>query len=99
MEKRRHQVVQETFAKLGYDRVNPEQMMAIKAYISGIDVFVTLPTWFGKSLIYDTLISPLFGLMQDQVQVFSSKGISSASILLHLKLSLYFIVVVTNILQ
>ena len=65
MEKRRHQFVQESFAKLGYDRVNPEQMMAMEAYISGIYVFVTLPTGFGKSLIYATLISPLFGLMQD----------------------------------
>ena len=96
MEKRRHQVVQETFAKLGYDRVNPEQKTAIEAYISGIDVFVTLPIGFGKSLIYATLISYLFGLMQ----VFSSKGISSASILyITFKWSLYFIVVVTNILQ
>ena len=40
MEKRRHQVVQEAFTKLGY-RVKPEQMTAIEAFISGMDVFVT----------------------------------------------------------
>ena len=55
-------------------------MTAVEAFISGMDVFVTLPTGFGKSLIYATLVSPLLGLMQDQVQVFSSKGISSVSI-------------------
>ena len=71
MEKRKHQVVQEAFTKLGYDRVKPEQMTGIEAFISGIDVFVTLPTGFGKSLIYATLVSPLLGLIQDQV--FSSK--------------------------
>ena len=48
MEKRRHQVVQEAFTKLGYDRVKPEQMMGIKAFINGMDVFVTLPTRFDK---------------------------------------------------
>ena len=80
MEKRKHQVVQETFTKLGYNRVKPEQMTAIEAFISGMDVFVFLPTGFGKSLIYATLVPPLLGRrMQDQV--FSSKEISSASIL------------------
>ena len=83
MDKRKHQVIQveETFTKLGYeyDRVKPEQMTAIEAFVSGMDVFVTLPTAFGKSLIYATLVSPLLGLIRDQI--FSSKGISSASIL------------------
>ena len=73
MKKRRHQVVQEAFAKLGYDQVKPEQMTALKAFISGMDVFVTLPTGFDKRLIYATLVSLLLALMQDQVQVFSSK--------------------------
>ena len=76
---RKHQVVQETFTKLGYDRPKPEQMTAIEIFISGIDVFVFLSTGFGKSFIYATLVFPLLGLMQDQV--FLSKGISSASIL------------------
>ena len=80
MEKRRHQVVHEPFAKLGYDRIKPEQTTTIEAFIRSMDVFVTSPTGFGKSLIYATLVSPLLALMQDQAQVFSSKGISSASI-------------------
>ena len=47
--KRKHQVVQEVFAKLGYDSVKPVQMMIIEAFISGMDVFVTLLTGFGKT--------------------------------------------------
>ena len=92
MEKRTHQVIQEAFAKLGYNRVKPEQMTAIEVFLV---VWIILPTGFGKSLIYSTLpiifdtlicqdkklivvaVSPLLALMQDQVEVFSSKGISS----------------------
>ena len=50
MEKRKHQVVQEAFTKLGYDRVRPGQMMAIKAFISGIDVFVFYRLGLAKAL-------------------------------------------------
>ena len=49
MEKRRQQIVQEAFAKLRYDIVKPDQMMAIEAFISGMDVFVTLSTGYGTS--------------------------------------------------
>ena len=52
MEKRRHQVVQEVFANLGYDRVKPEQVMAIEVFINGMDVFVTLPSGFDKRSDY-----------------------------------------------
>ena len=67
MEKRRQQVVEEAFTKLGYNRVKSEQMTAIEAFISDMNVFVTLPTENGNSLIYATLVSPLLGLIQDQV--------------------------------
>ena len=55
-------------------------MTAIEAFISDMDVFVTLPTGYGNNLIYAILVSPRLGLMQDRVQVFSSKGTSSVSI-------------------
>ena len=42
MEKRKHQVVQEMFAKLGYDKVKPEQMTAIEAFISLLVVLMCL---------------------------------------------------------
>ena len=47
------------YRMMGYEQVKPEQWTAIKAFVSGVDVFVALPTGFGKSLIYATF--PLKG--------------------------------------
>lgn len=69
-----------------------EQQRAVKAFAEGSDVFVALPTGYGKSLIYGILpgvfdlirgvhesiilvVSPLVGLMTDQVEAFQAKGI------------------------
>jgi len=66
------------------DQFHEEQEKAIKAFFCGNDIFVSLPTGYGKSLIYQSIpiiasiltkkpstmfiISPLRALMQDQVQ-------------------------------
>ena len=47
------------YRTMGYEQVKPEQWTAIKAFVSGVDVYVALPTGFVKSLIYATL--PLKG--------------------------------------
>ena len=52
-------IVEESFRMMGYEQVKPEQWTAIKVFVSGVDVFVALPTGFGESLIYATL--PLKG--------------------------------------
>ena len=39
-------------ANLGYPAVKEEQRQAITAFVSGKDVFVALPTGYGKSLCY-----------------------------------------------
>ena len=39
----------------GYERLKEEQLLAIEKFVSGSDVFVSLPTGFGKSLIYGLL--------------------------------------------
>ena len=36
----------------GYERLKEEQLSAIEKFVSGQDVFVSLSTGFGKSLIY-----------------------------------------------
>ena len=41
--------------RLGFKRLKEKQVEAIKAFISGKDVFVSLPTGCGKSLIYGIL--------------------------------------------
>ena len=41
--------------EMGYMTVKEEQMKVIKAFVSGKDVFVSLPTGFGKSLCFHCL--------------------------------------------
>ena len=41
--------------RLGFKKLKEKQIEAIKAFISGKDVFVSLPTGYGKSLIYGIL--------------------------------------------
>ena len=38
--------------KLGYTRLKAEQMRAIESVLKGKDTFVSVPTVFGKSLIF-----------------------------------------------
>ena len=41
--------------KLGFSLLKPQQMMAISAFIDRRDVFVVLPTDFGKTLCLDII--------------------------------------------
>ena len=52
--------------KLGYDFLKKEQEKAIVSFMEGNDVFVCLPTGFGKSLCYFCLPS-LFDIIRNKV--------------------------------
>ena len=86
------EIVARAAASLGYLSLKAEQERAILAFVSGRDVFVSLPTGYGKSFllprVFDMMrnvknrsvvivVSPLIALMREQASNFSNKGISS----------------------
>ena len=49
------QALEESVAALGLTSLKEYQRKAIAAFVSGSDVFVALPTGYGKSVIYAIL--------------------------------------------
>ena len=49
------EIARSAAANLGYSSLKPEQELAILSFMEGNDVFVSLPTGFGKSLCYAAL--------------------------------------------
>jgi ATP-dependent DNA helicase RecQ len=78
----------------GIGRLRPEQEAAMLAVLKGRDALVTLPTGFGKSLIYQVpamilerptiVISPLVALMADQERALTHR--SAPVVVLHSRL-------------
>lgn len=50
-----HKAIEESVAVLGLESLKEHQMEAVTAFMSGSDVFVALPTGYGKSIIYAIL--------------------------------------------
>ena len=50
-------------AALGYPKLKPEQEQAVGAFVGGADVFVSLPTGYGKSLCFG-LLPRVFDLLR-----------------------------------
>ena len=53
------QALDEIVREMGFTKLKPKQLEAIVAVVSGNDTFVSLPTGYGKSVIYGVL-PPLF---------------------------------------
>lgn len=51
---------------LGYEKLKKEQLEVVCSFIAGNDVFVALPTGFGKSLCYAILPSVFDTLFSSQ---------------------------------
>ena len=49
------EAISEVSRNHGYERLKEEQLLAIEKFVTGSDVFVSLPMGFGKSLIYGLL--------------------------------------------
>ncbi len=48
-------IARKAAVEAGYKYLKPEQQQAIIKFIRGCDVFISLPTGYGKSLIYGLL--------------------------------------------
>jgi len=55
------EALEEAIKDLGFDKIKPKQREAIEAFASGNDVFVSLPTGYGKSIILPTFFKKLKG--------------------------------------
>lgn len=49
------EAILEATVNLGLQQLRPKQREALEAFVSGKDVFVLLPTGYGKSIIYAIL--------------------------------------------
>ena len=47
--------ITESGKKLGYDKLRGKQVEAMTSFLEGNDTFVSLPTGYGKSIIYAAL--------------------------------------------
>ena len=48
-------IIAECAQSLGYDSLKPKQVEAIQSFVSGHDTFVSLPTGYGKTVIFALL--------------------------------------------
>ena len=63
---------------LGYPSLKPEQEKVLSEFIGGKDVFVSLPTGFGKSLCREYAVLPLaFELRSPEIWLHRSQAIHS----------------------
>ena len=80
----------------GISQLHQEQAEAINAFFEGNDVFVSLPTGYGKSFIFQAIpvmasllydkpftmfiVSPLKALMEDQVNYLNGLGLKAVAL-------------------
>ena len=54
-------MIDDAASSSGYPTLKPEQKRVLKAFVEGRDIFVSLPTGYGKSLCY-ALLPTVFDL-------------------------------------
>ena len=54
------QIINEVAEQIGFSNVKEKQKETILAFLSGKDTFVSLPTGYGKSLIFAALLPRVF---------------------------------------
>jgi len=59
-------LVEDIARQMGINSLKPKQMEAILAFLSGRDVFVALPTGYGKSIIF-ALLPAIFNRIRGKI--------------------------------
>ena len=54
-------IIDNAGSRIGYSMLKPEQRRVLKGFVEGRDIFVLLPTGYGKSLFY-ALLPSIFDL-------------------------------------
>lgn len=83
--------MKQAISTLGIEKLKAYQVQAIRSILDSQNVFVVLPTSFGKSLIYQVpqlvkqtgytlVVEPTLALIHDQVQKLKSKEVSASYI-------------------
>ena len=61
--------INESAALMNFDPLKPKQLEAVQSFLSGNDTFVSLPTGYGKSVIYALLPVVFDSLLGKQTAV------------------------------
>ena len=72
----KHVLIAQVAKEHGYEKLKEEQLLAIDEFVSEKDVFVSLPTGFGKSLIYG-LLPPVYDRVRGYTMPTSVAGVVS----------------------
>ena len=79
--------ITESGKQLGYDKLRAKQIEAMTAFVQGNDVFVSLPTGYGKSIIYAAL-PYVFDKLRGKLQSYSDDRLAGL-----FKCTLYTIII------
>ena len=66
-EREQDKIIMDASVSFGYNELKVEQHKALKAFVEGRDVFVALPTSYGKSLCY-ALLHAIFDSKKELVE-------------------------------
>ena len=66
-----HAALKKAVGHMGLRELKPKQIEAIQSFVSGRDTFVSLPTGYGKSVIF-AILPILFDFLRGEYNIFNA---------------------------
>ena len=66
-----HAALKKAMERMGLRELKPKQTEAIQSFVSGRDTFVSLPTGYGKSVIF-AILPILFDFLRGEYEIFNT---------------------------